>query len=163
MRYLKTQGTPIEVNEKIYYIKYTLDVIDELQDRLNMPMAKLLMCLTGKRNQRDAIKRLLKHLIGVEIEPIELEYYSTVLINAYIEQIRYKDMPEPQKSDDDIPFINVEYWFYVGKIILGFPSDEVWNMTIGQIRTLKHMYDIVNKHDSEDVEQEKKKENILAF
>lgn len=138
MRYLKPKGTPIEIEGKIYYIKYTLDVIDELQDRLDMPMTKLLTCLTHKKTQKDAIKIILKCLIGADTEPTELDYYSTMLITTYIDQAKYKGMPTPKKSEEETEpqFVDIEYWYYIGKVILNFTTDEVWQMTLGQINTL---------------------------
>lgn len=141
MRYLKPNETPIEINGKVYKIKFTLDIIDEIQDKTELSIQEIMIMTTLEKYKKMAVKVLLKYLIGknIDIKNDDLDYYSFVLIKAYINSIKFKDMQKTQKSadtDDNIPFIDVEYWFYVGKVVLGFPSDEVWQMTIGQIRTL---------------------------
>jgi len=143
MRYLKPTGK-IEIEGKIYDIIFSLDVIDEVQSRTEMSIIEVIRLLLSKKHKKAALSVLLKYLTGQEIliNDDTLDYYSQALINIFIDQIKYKDMPKPKKDDDteEIPFIDVEYWFYVGKVVLGFRTDEVWRMTIGQIRTLLQEY-----------------------
>lgn len=164
MRYLKTKGNPIEIDGKPYYIKYTLDVIDELQDKTKLPMSEVMTLLTYKKHQLITVKLLIKFLLGMEFEPIEVDYYSALLLTTYIEQIKFKDMPESEVASEEREpqFINVEYWFYIGKVVLGFQTDEVWQMTLGQLQTLynQHLKCIgANKED----EDQPKKENVISF
>jgi hypothetical protein len=156
MRYLKPKGTPIKINNNAYYLKFTLDIIDELQDRTELPMSEIISLTASKKHREAAIKLLLKHLTGreIEVKKDELDYYSTVLMTTYIEQFKYKDMPKPKKGEgsEEIPFIDVEHWFYIGKVVLSLPSDEVWQMTLGQINTLyrEHLkYNGAIKEDKE--------------
>lgn len=158
MRYLKPDDLKIKANDKTYNIRFTLDVIDEIQDRTGMSMNEVMMLLSSrsKKHKREATKTLLEFLIkeNIEFKDDELDYYSFELIRTYINNLKFKDMPKPKKDDvyneGDIPFIDVEYWFYIGKVVLGFPADEVWQMTIGQIKTLEREHAKYNGWIKED-------------
>ncbi|MDF2537409.1 MAG: hypothetical protein K0S76_430 [Herbinix sp.] len=154
MRYLKPTGTPITINEKTYNILYTLDVIDELQEKTNMPMGAIIESLTKKKTMKTAVMCLLKYITGEVIETDNVEYYSMMLLSAYIEQIKYKNMPKVIASGEEVEheFIDVEYWFNIGKTILGYNTEEVWGMTLGQLRTHKREYDIYKGFIKEDKE-----------
>lgn len=142
MRYLKAKGSPVEIDGNPYYIKYTLNVIDELQDKTKLPMSEIMTLLTYKKHQLITVKLLIKFLLEIEFEPIEVDYYSALLLTTYIEQIKFKDIPKPNSEEGkhEPQFIDVEYWFYIGKVVLGFPTDEVWQMTLGQLQTLYNQH-----------------------
>lgn len=156
MRYLKPTGTPIKIGDKIYHILFTLEVIDELQDKTGMSINEIMFLLTKKKTKTTAAKCILKYIIGEEIEIDDIENYSIVLLNTYIEQLKYKDMPKPkeaeQEEETEYEFVDVEYWFNIGKTVLGYPTEEVWSMTLGQIRTHKRKHDIHNGLIKEDAE-----------
>jgi hypothetical protein len=156
MRHLKPKGTPIKIKNNVYYLKFTLDVIDELQDRTELPMSEIISLTTSKKHREAAIKLIIKYLTRQEIEvkKDELDYYSTMLLNTYIDQLKYKDMPEPERINEPVEyqFIDIEHWFYIGKFVLGLQTDEVWGMTIGQIRTLEHSHSKYSKQFKEDKE-----------
>lgn len=128
---------PIMIGDKIYNILFTLDVIDRLQTDTQMPMTEILEWALNENTSEIAIKCLLKYLIGVDVEIDNLNYLSTMLITAFIEQAKCKEIqghtPQPSGKVD---FINIERWMYIGKVILKYPESEVWEMTLGKVGTL---------------------------
>jgi hypothetical protein len=141
MRYLKPKGTPILINDKQYQLLFTLDVIDEIQSRTKFPISEVIHMATEKKYQRSAIEVLLKYLTGdnIEVKDNELDYYSTILIDTYIEQLKskpYEGEPKGEPSDK-YEFINVERLFYIATDILGRSEEEAWSMTLGKLFTLQ--------------------------
>lgn len=158
MRYLKPKAR-IEINREAYDIIYSLDVIDEIQDKTGMSIIEVIMLLYSEKHRKAAAEVLLRYLTGKEItiKDDDLDYYSDMLIKIFIEQIKYKDMPKPKKDDDnnnEYQFVDIEGLYYIGKIVLGFNSDEVWKMTIGQIKTL------LNEHNKYMSKEEDKVYNV---
>jgi hypothetical protein len=137
MRYLKPKPMPILIKDKVYNILFTLDVIDRLQTDTQMPMTEILEWTLNEKTTEIAIKCLLKYLIGIDIEIDNLNYLSTMIITAFIEQAKCKEIQghTPQASGK-ADFIDVERWVYIGKVVLKYPEDEVWEMTLGKIGTL---------------------------
>jgi len=170
MRYLKQNGTPIKVGENKYKLIFTLNVIDELQDKTKIPLRELMELLTKKKKSKLAIQCLLKYLIEdhlrmqgsdekFDIDTIELEnkidYYSLLLLETYIEQVKSKEIEGAKKatsSESEYEYTNVEYWFYIGTTILGFSEDKVWNMTLGKLITLRNEHFKFNGWIKEDKE-----------
>lgn len=142
MRYLKPNGK-IKINNKWHDIIFTLDVIDELQDRTQMPMIEIMIKATSKKNMKSAVKCLLKYLLEeeIELEENQFEYYSMALIKAYIEQIKHKKVAGEKEPalDEEVnhEFIDIEHLIYYGTVELGYPENEVWKMTLGKINTLQ--------------------------
>ena len=128
---------PIMIGDKIYNILFTLDVIDRLQNDTQMPMTEILEWALNENTSETAIKCLLKYLIGIDAEIDNLNYLSTMLITAFIEQAKCKEMQghTPQASGK-VDFIDIERWVYIGKVVLKYPENEVWEMTLGKIGTL---------------------------
>lgn len=128
---------PIIIGDKIYSVLFTLDVIDRLQNDTEMPITELLEWALNEKTMETAVKCLLKYLIGVDVEIDNLNYLSTMLITAFIEQAKCKEIqgynPQPSGKAD---FIDIERWIYIGKVILKYPESEVWDMTLGKIGTL---------------------------
>ena len=128
---------PILIKDKVYHVLFTLDVIDRLQTDTQMPMTEILEWALNEKTMEIAVKLLLKYLIGDDVEIDNLNYLSTMLITAFIEQAKCKEIkghtPQPSGKVD---FINIEWWMYIGKVILKYPEAEVWEMTLGKIGTL---------------------------
>lgn len=137
MRYLKPKPMPILIGEKVYSVLFTLDVIDRLQSDTGMPIAEILEWACNEKNKEIAVKCLLKYLIGIDVEIDNINYLATMLITAFIEQARCKEIQghTPQVSGK-ADFIDIERWVYIGKTILEYPEKEVWEMTLGKIGTL---------------------------
>jgi hypothetical protein len=135
MRYLKPNHKII-VNGKEYPLIFSLELIDELQDMSKCPMNRIMLMLTESKRKKTIVQTILKLITGEIIEE-NIELYSIQLLNIYIDQLKYKDMPElkPTEEEPQYEFIDVEYWFYVGKTVLGYSEEEVWKKTIGALRT----------------------------
>jgi hypothetical protein len=142
MRYLRPKGAPLKIGEKTYTILFTLDIIDQLQDKVEMSINELLSLTTKKRYKKDAVKCILKYTTGetIEIPDAELEFYSAFLLSTYIDQIKFKDMPQSKhsESEEEFPFVNIAHWLYIGESVLNRPTEEVWGMTLGQLRALEY-------------------------
>lgn len=157
MRYLKPSGK-IKINNQFFDITYTLDVIDELQDKVKMPMSEIIELATENKTKKLAVQCLLKYLLKqeIEIEDDKLEYYSRVLIIAYMEQLSSKKIEIKEKprviETDEPQWINIERWFYIGKVVLGYPEEEVWNMTLGKLITLSNEHALYTGMITEDKE-----------
>jgi hypothetical protein len=137
MRYLKPKPMPIMIGDKIYNILFTLDVIDRLQNDTQMPMTEILERALNENTSEIAIKCLLKYLIGIDVEIDNLNYLSTMLITAFIEQAKCKEIQgQTPQASGKADFIDIERWVYIGKVILEYPENEVWEMTLGKIGTL---------------------------
>ena len=137
MRYLKPKGMPIMIGDKIYNILFSLDVIDRLQTDTQMPMTEILEWALNEKTMETAVKCLLKYLISDDVEIDNLNYLATMIITAFIEQAKSKEIqghvPQPSGKVD---FIDIERWVYVGKVVLKYPESEVWEMTLGKLGTL---------------------------
>ena len=137
MRYLKPQRT-IKVNGKIYPLVFSLEVIDELQDKTGMAMTEIISLLTSKKNSKKAVECIIQYMTGETVTD-NYEYYSVMLLDTYIEQIKYKGMPEtkgkPEEATEYEP-IDIEYWFYLATVVLRKTTSEAWEMTLKEIRTL---------------------------
>ena len=128
---------PILIGEKVYNILFTLDVIDRLQTDTQMPMIEILEWALNENTMETAIKCLLKYLIGIDVEIDNLNYLSTMLITAFIEQAKCKEIQgQAPRTSGKIDFIDIERWIYVGTVVLRYPESEVWEMTLGKIGTL---------------------------
>lgn len=129
---------PILIKDKVYHILFTLDVIDRLQTDTQMPMTEILEWALNEKTMETAVKCLLKYLIGIDVEIDNLNYLSTMLITAFIEQAKSKEIQghNPPQSSGKADFIDIERWLYIGKVILKYPEVEVWEMTLGKIGTL---------------------------
>ena len=138
MRYLRPKPMPILIKDKVYHILFTLDVIDRLQTDTQMPMTEILEWTLNEKTTEIAVKLLLKYLIGDDVEIDNLNYLSTMLITAFIEQAKCKEIQghNPPQSSGKADFIDIERWLYIGKVILKYPEAEVWEMTLGKIGTL---------------------------
>ena len=138
MRYLKPKPMPILIGGKVYHILFTLDVIDRLQTDTQMPMTEILEWALNEKTMETAVKCLLKYLIGDDVEIDNLNYLSTMIITAFIEQAKSKEIQghSPPRSSGKADFIDIERWLYVGKVVLKYPELEVWEMTLGKIGTL---------------------------
>lgn len=139
MRYLKPKPTPIIINDKLYHVLYTLDVIDQIQSETKMPITEILEWATNNSTMETAILCLLKFLLpGVDVKIDNLNYLATILITAFIEQAKSKEIQgyNPPPPSGKIEFVDIENWVYIGKVVLGYPESEVWGMTLGKIRTL---------------------------
>ena len=137
MRYLKPKPMPILIKDKVYHVLFTLDVIDRLQTDTQMPMIEILEWALNEKTMETAIKCLLKYLIGVDVEIDNLNYLSTMLITAFIEQAKCKEIQgQTPQASGKVDFIDIERWVYIGKVILEYPENEVWEMTLGKIGTL---------------------------
>jgi hypothetical protein len=140
MRYLKPISTTIEINNETYNLRYTLDVIDELQDKTKIPLPELISFLYKKRYQKDAIRVLLKYLTGqmIDVEDDKLDYYSTLLIQTYINQLMSKPYDGEKKGEvkNEFEFINIERHFYIATVILKKSDEQAWGMTLSEINTL---------------------------
>jgi hypothetical protein len=137
MRYLKPKPIPILIDDKVYHVLFTLDVIDRLQSDTEIPITEILEQTLHEKNKEIAIKLLLKYLIGIDVEIDNPDYLAIMLISAFVEQAKCKEIqgfkPAPSTKVD---FVDIEWWMYVGTTILGYPEDEVWKMTLGKIGTL---------------------------
>ena len=137
MRYLKPKPMPILIKDKVYHVLFTLDVIDRLQTDTQMPMTEILEWTLNEKTTEIAVKLLLKYLIGDDVEIDNLNYLATMIITAFIEQAKCKEIqghtPQPSGKAD---YIDIERWVYIGKVILEYPENEVWEMTLGKIGTL---------------------------
>lgn len=158
MRYLKPRKPKIEISGNIYELLFSLDVIDNIQDKSNMPMTEIIMTLFENENRKLTIQVLIKYLTGqlIEIDDNELDYYSNLLINTYINQMKCKEIPELKKSepqDENYEFIDIERMIYIGTAVLNYPDDRVWNMTIGEYRTLHNEHAKYNGWFKEEKEQ----------
>jgi len=157
MRHLKPSGK-IKIDKQYHDIVFTLDIIDELQDKVKMPMSEIIELATEKKTMKLAVQCLLKYLLKqeIEIKDDKVEYYSLVLINAYIEQIKSKEIEIKEKprviESEEPQWINIEYWFYIGKVVLGYPEEEVWNMTLGKLITLRNEHALYTGVITEDKE-----------
>lgn len=144
MRYLKPQEF-ILINNEVCKLKFSLDVIDELQDKTEMPLPKLMTLLTNKnkKTKKAAVEVLLKYLLGKEVivEDDKLEYYGIMLLNTYINQIKAKpiDGEVKEHSGEDekgFEYINIEELFYIATMVLNKSESRAWEMTVGEIHTL---------------------------
>lgn len=140
MRYLNPKKSIIKINDKEYSLIFSLDAIDEIQDKSQLPLTEIIMMLTEGKTRELAVKVLVKFLTGqvIKIENDKLDYYSAVLLNTYINQLKSKEIPGEKKvpqNDDNFEPIDIEYWYYVGHTVLGYPKSEVWEMTLGQLKT----------------------------
>lgn len=159
MRYLKPKGTLLKVGDKEYLLKFTLDVIDEIQTATNLPLPEIMNMTLKRKYRKNAIKVLLKYLTGDEIEvpDNELDYYSEMLIMTYINQVRSKPYEGEKKpeSGDECEFLNVERFLYLATVVLGRPTEEAWQMTIGQINTLNKEHQLyigaIKKEEEVDI------------
>jgi hypothetical protein len=157
MRYLKPNGT-IVIRKKPYDILFTLEVIDELQEITEMPMIELLGWALNKKNMKATIQIVLKVLLKEvpDLEDNKLEYYSYALINTYMEQLKCKEIDIKDKPNVEVSEepqrINIEYWFYIGTVVLNRPTEEVWGMTLGQLITLRNEHYLYNGWFKEDKE-----------
>lgn len=137
MRYLKPQRT-IKVNDKAYPLVFSLEAIDELQDKTGMAMTEIISLLTSKKNSKKAVECIIQYMTGETVTD-NYEYYSVMLLDTYIEQIKYKGMPEtkgkPEEATEYEP-IDIEYWFYLATVVLRKTTSEAWEMTLKEIRTL---------------------------
>lgn len=156
MRYLKPRGIPIEVNGKLHHIKFTLDLIDELQTRTGIPMSKLIYMLGHDEYYKDITKLTILQAIGEMVEDKEeLSHIRILLIKAWIEQFKFKGIEDEKpnsKEDPEHELIDIECLFYIGTVQLGFSQSEVWGMTLGQILTLTNqdaIYKGLKKEDKE--------------
>lgn len=139
MRYLKPEPTQIIIGKETYPILYTLDIIDQIQSTTKMPIIEVLEWAMVKKTMETAIICLLKFLLpGVDVKIENPEYLSTMLITAFIKQAKCKEIEghNPPPTNGKVDFIDIERWMYVGRVVLGYPEDEVWNMTLGKIGTL---------------------------
>lgn len=174
MRYLKPNGTPIklivikevkghlEKKEQEFHLLYTLEVIDELQVKTGISIDEIITYLTIDKLKEKAVKCLFKYLTGEEIEINDLDYYSILLIKTYIDQLQPKEIGKRViKDPEGFSFFDVEHWFYIGKVVLEYPEDEVWKMTPGKIATLYHEHAKFNKWIENETEA--KKENVISF
>lgn len=158
MSYIKPHGRYIEVNGKEYHLLFTLGVIDELQDRTQMSATDIIASLADKETMEVTVKVLLRYLIGepIEVEPDKLEYYSLVLRATYMEQYNPKNieikMPARTVEVDKHERIDTEYWFYIGKVVLGYSEEETLNMTLGKLITLRNEHFLFTGRFEEDKE-----------
>ena len=82
-----------------------------------------------------------------------IDYYSSMLLTTYIEQSKPKN-PKPKiTASDEYEFMDIESWFYVGKVLLGYPENEVWEMTLGKLATLRNECLAANGFTKEEKEQ----------
>ena len=143
MRYLKPEISTININNNIYNLIFSLEVIDNLQDKVQLPMTEIIMMLTDEKSLKSrklTAQVLLKYLTEqlVDIDDDKLDYYSALLLNTYIEQIKSKEIEGIKKAsqNDGYEFINIEHWVYIGTVVLQKPEDEVWKMTLGKLMTM---------------------------
>lgn len=139
MRYLRPRATPIKIKDKTYNILFTLEVIDELQIRSELPITKTMKMITYESTRKIAITFLLSVLFPsekIEIDDSELYYLYVMLMSAYSEQIFSKEMELRKTKSAKEEFVDIEKWIYIGTVVLGYPEKEVWNMTLGKIDTL---------------------------
>lgn len=141
MKYLRPVGTLIEINGKMYRLKFTLDVIYELQYKVKMPIGELMWLLTNYKTRKLAVQCVFKYALGtVEIDDTKLDYYSSVILDTYINQLKYKGMtPSDEEVNEDKPrfdYMDIENLIYVGTVVLGYREQDVWEMTYGKIKTL---------------------------
>lgn len=137
MRYLKPQKT-IKVNGNAYPLVYNLEVMDELQDKTGEPITRVISWLTSKKSCKKAVECILKYMTGETVID-NYEQYSILLIDAYIEQLKYKGMPEVKGQTEEATEyepIDIEYWFYLATIVLLKSEEKAWKMTLREIRTL---------------------------
>lgn len=175
MSVLRPKGYLLKINGESYRILFSLKVIDELQDRTQMPMLELMGTLSNKKLKETTVRCLFKYLIekDITIDKNKIDYYSIVLMNVFIDQLRPKkldliknnnekktiddeeqsdDSPMEEEIDEENLTINVERWFYRGKTVLGYPESEVWEMTLGKLITLYNEHAIYNGMIKEDKE-----------
>lgn len=165
MRYLKPIGPRIELTtvktvkekevkkKKSYNLLFTLDVIDQIQDKTEMSINEVMSLTTLKKYKKSAVEVLLKYLTGdlIEVTEDNLEHYSVLLLSTYIEQLKPKETVKGKTAEaEGYSFVDVERWFYVGKTVLGYPSEEVWQMTLGQLGTLEYKHAVYNGWFKED-------------
>lgn len=155
MRYLRPIATPIKVKDKTYNVLFTLEIIDELQQRAEMPVTDIIDMTLKEKSMETAASYILKVMFpNEEIELEEFNYISVMLVSAFVEQAKSKKMelPKPQETSEETEFIDVEWWVYFGTVVLGYSEQEVWKMTLGKIGTLyrEHLkYRGVLKEDKE--------------
>lgn len=143
MSFLKPRIPKIKISGTEYELIYTLDIIDNIQDRAKMSMTEIMMWLIegSIETRKMSAKVLIECLTGqlIEIEDDELEFYSSLLTHIYIQQMKCKEIPGLQKKliqDGEYEFIDIEYWIYIGTVVLNRAENDVWKMTLGKIRTL---------------------------
>jgi hypothetical protein len=158
MRYLKPYSPVIIINDKEYKLLFSLDAIDNIQDRTNMPMTEIITSLFDHEARSITIQVLIKYLTGqvIEIDKNQEEYYSTILLNTYINQMKYKDiqgLKMAEAPDGEYEFTDVEHWFYIGTVVLERPEERVWNMSLGELRTLYNEHAKYNGWFKEEKEQ----------
>jgi len=145
MRYLKLIKSVIKINDKFYDLKFTLDVIDKIQDITELPITQIVARTMEKATRKSAVQILLKYLVGQEIEDNDNEfgYYSAVLLNTYIDQLKTKPIPEQKKVENvenEYDFFDIERMVYIGTTVLGYQEQDVWEMTPGKIGTLHNQH-----------------------
>ncbi len=158
MRYLKPYKPVIEINNNRYELIYSLEVIDEIQDKTQLPMIEVISMLFDYKTREAAVKLLIKYLTGqiIAIKENELESYSILLLNTYIEQIKSKEIKGNQakeKPNGEHEFIDVERLFYIGTVVLNRPEEKVWAMTVRELRTLHNEHAAYNGWIKEEEEQ----------
>lgn len=158
MRYLKPRNSIVKINDKEHNLIFSLDVIDQIQDKTQLPMLEIIMMLYEDKMKKKAAEVLIKYLTGkmIEIEDDKLDYYSIALLNAYIEQLKSKEIPGLKKipvDDKNYEFIDIEHWIYIGTVVLQRPEEEVWGMTLGKIKTLYNEHAKYNGWIKEEKEE----------
>jgi hypothetical protein len=158
MRHLKPRKPVINVNGKTYELVFSLDVIDEIQDKTTLPVTEIILMLMDFKTRNLAIKVIMKCLIGqdLELQESELENYSILLINTYIEQLKCKEIKGLQRQETpngEYEFVDIERWFYIGTVVLNYPEDRVWKMTLGELRTLHNEHAAYNGWIKEEKEE----------
>jgi hypothetical protein len=156
MSCLRPLGVTIEIIGNEYNILYTLKIIDELQERTNMAMTVILDSLNDDRLKVDAVKCLLRYLTGkeIEIEIDKVDYYSRALMKIFIDQATPKqiEIKGKKKEVNEPSKIDIEHWFYMGKVVLGYTEAETWGMTLGKLITLSNEHGLYNCFIVEDKE-----------
>lgn len=151
MRYLKPKGMPIEVNGKQFKVLFTLDLIDELQDRTQLPMSELISMLVDDKYKEKATGIIIYYMTR-EIIKDNFENYSNLLFLTYIEQLKDKPYEGEKKAEPQEEFepINVERYFYIATVLLGKSDERAWQMTLGEISTLYKEHGFENQWIKED-------------
>jgi hypothetical protein len=141
MRYLKPIKPKINLNNDSHELVFTLDIIDKLQDACKMPMPEIISNLLNNDTKKITVQVIIKFMTGIVIDlgDNEIDDYSTVLLSIYIDQIKSKKLQgivQQEIPDGEYKFVDVEYWFYVGTVVLNKSDERVWEMTLGEIKTL---------------------------
>lgn len=118
MSALKPTGVPITLDGVERHILFTLNAIDEIQERFDAPMEEVMKKLTEKKEAENTLRILLTTLINDEVERLaykggdcELESVdekqvgwmltSQNMLEATIAVLRAYgyDLPEPEEDD----------------------------------------------------------------